>query len=124
MSFDGYVISSKPRLFRPVSTHGPPVLRRPFERQDWLLAYLRSFNLERLTSQGALELHTAAEGLGCFYVIEGSSLGGLTIAREAQRRLAITPESGGRYFFGLGKETKVIWLKVLEDINSIPSTLR
>jgi heme oxygenase len=47
--------------------------------------------------------------LGSMYVVEGSTLGGAIIAREAERRLGLTPEAGCAYFRSYGRETAAMW---------------
>ena len=49
------------------------------------------------------------EGIGCLYVLEGSTLGGLVITKMLQQRLPVTPEQGGRYFAGYGVKTLPNW---------------
>jgi len=47
--------------------------------------------------------------LGSMYVVEGSTLGGTIIAREVERRLGLTPETGCAYFRSYGRETAAMW---------------
>ncbi len=47
--------------------------------------------------------------LGCMYVLEGASLGGQIISRHLRASLGITPESGGRFFYGYGERTGEMW---------------
>jgi len=54
-------------------------------------------------------LATEAEGLGCLYVVEGSTLGGQVITRQLQKNFAITPDTGGAFFAGYGAETGSRW---------------
>jgi len=55
------------------------------------------------------KLATEAEGLGCLYVVEGSTLGGQMITRQLQKSLGLSPESGVAFFHGYGSETGVRW---------------
>ncbi|MBC7786130.1 MAG: biliverdin-producing heme oxygenase [Methylophilaceae bacterium] len=55
------------------------------------------------------ELVTAAQLLGCLYVIEGATLGGQIITKHLSARLDITPESGGSFFAGYGHQTGSHW---------------
>jgi heme oxygenase len=43
------------------------------------------------------------------YVIEGSTLGGAVIAREVERRLGLTAETGCAYFRSYGRDTARMW---------------
>lgn len=54
-------------------------------------------------------LDNTTAGLGCLYVLEGSTLGGQVISRHVQARLGVTPESGGCFFAGYGSETGAMW---------------
>ena len=54
-------------------------------------------------------LRTAIERFGCLYVLEGATLGGRVIGRHVWRRLAITPQTGGRFFHGYGRRTAEMW---------------
>ena len=47
--------------------------------------------------------------LGSMYVVEGSTLGGTIIAREVERKLGLTVESGCAYFRSYGRETAAMW---------------
>lgn len=55
-------------------------------------------------------LDDLAAGLGCLYVLEGSTLGGQVISRHLRQTLGITPETGGRFFQGYGARTGPMWL--------------
>ncbi|MEM1118017.1 MAG: biliverdin-producing heme oxygenase [Bacteroidota bacterium] len=65
-------------------------------------AWLRA-DLDRLGGAGeAPSAHapawSVAEALGVLYVIEGSTLGGRSIARELERSVGVTPEAGGQFY--------------------------
>ncbi|WP_201836331.1 biliverdin-producing heme oxygenase [Microvirga zambiensis] len=47
--------------------------------------------------------------LGSMYVVEGSTLGGAIIAREVERKLGLTAETGCAYFRSYGRETAAMW---------------
>lgn len=51
----------------------------------------------------------AADCFGCLYVLEGSTLGGQLISRHVREALGVTPETGGRYFYGYGDRTGQMW---------------
>lgn len=54
-------------------------------------------------------LHTPAQALGCLYVLEGATLGGLVIGGHVRRTLGLTPDSGARFFHGNGARTVEMW---------------
>jgi len=54
-------------------------------------------------------LATEAEGLGCLYVVEGSTLGGQVIKRQLQKSLGLSAGSGVAFFSGYGAETAARW---------------
>jgi heme oxygenase len=47
--------------------------------------------------------------LGCLYVLEGATLGGQIIAREARGRLGLTPEHGCSFFASYGEHVGTMW---------------
>jgi heme oxygenase len=47
--------------------------------------------------------------LGCLYVLEGATLGGQIIAREARGRLGLTPEHGCSFFASYGEQVGSMW---------------
>ena len=49
------------------------------------------------------------EALGCFYVLEGSTLGGQLILRHLQRHLAEAPAGGFVFFRSYGEEVGPMW---------------
>ena len=56
-----------------------------------------------------MPLPAPAAVLGAMYVLEGSTLGGALIAREAQRRLGLTAQTGCAYFRSYGRDTASMW---------------
>lgn len=56
-----------------------------------------------------LELPDRASALGALYVVEGSILGGVLIAKEVGRRLGLSAEGGAAFFAGHGRETARTW---------------
>jgi heme oxygenase (biliverdin-IX-beta and delta-forming) len=75
-------------------------------------------DLQRLRPQcaGALPLcrtlpplDKVAQRLGCQYVLEGATLGGVLISRHIRENLGVYPESGGRFFHGYGASTAAMW---------------
>ena len=58
-----------------------------------------------------------AAGLGCLYVLEGSTLGGQYILRELEKR-DITPEKGAAFFACYGARTQEMWRSFKEMANA------
>lgn len=54
-------------------------------------------------------LHTPAQAMGCLYVLEGATLGGLVIGGHVRRTLGLTPDAGARFFHGNGARTAEMW---------------
>lgn len=50
-----------------------------------------------------------AHRLGCMYVLEGATLGGQLIAREARARLGLSPEHGCAFFASYGDQVGPMW---------------
>lgn len=84
-------------------------------RALWLRADLRALGLTeadiarlpRCTELPRLE--TRDDGLGCLYVLEGSTLGGQLISRELERRLGIDENSGAGFFRSYGANVGAMW---------------
>lgn len=55
------------------------------------------------------QLESVPDAMGCLYVLEGSTLGGQIIRREAESRLGLNPESGCRFYTGYGNRTGDMW---------------
>lgn len=56
-------------------------------------------------------LNTAAQALGCMYVLEGATLGGQIITRQLKQSLGITPVNGGSFFNSYGDRVGPMWKK-------------
>jgi heme oxygenase len=52
---------------------------------------------------------SADDALGVLYVLEGATLGGTLIARQARMRLGVTPATGGAFFAAYGAATAARW---------------
>ncbi|MFD1886621.1 biliverdin-producing heme oxygenase [Paenibacillus wenxiniae] len=61
-------------------------------------------------------ISTAERLIGCFYVIEGSTLGGQIITKQLMKFLPVEPEAGISYFNGYGPHTRDQWLSFRELI--------
>ncbi len=62
------------------------------------------------------KLETVSEGIGCMYVLEGSTLGGQIISRHLKQSLNITPENGGAFFISYGAELGKRWKQFREMV--------
>jgi heme oxygenase len=66
--------------------------------------------LPRATSLPTLEpLAGPAEALGCFYVVEGATLGGQLILRHLQRHFAGIPAGDFAFFRAYGEQVGPMW---------------
>lgn len=78
----------------------------------WLAADLRDLNIDppRLPVCDDLpNLRCISRGLGCLYVLEGSTLGAQYLSRHIRKTLGFTSEYGGRFFAGYGARTGAMW---------------
>jgi heme oxygenase (biliverdin-IX-beta and delta-forming) len=75
-------------------------------------------DLQRLGPQGTSALplcdtlpplDKVAQRLGCLYVMEGATLGGVLISRHIRENLGVYSECGGRFFHGYGSSTAFMW---------------
>ena len=83
----------------------PSRSRLPALNRD--MACLDIHTVEPITAWPAL--NNFAHAVGTFYVLEGSTLGGMIIAKQLKVRLGIDETNGGAFFFGRGKETATMW---------------
>jgi heme oxygenase len=67
-------------------------------------------------------LRGAAEGWGSLYVMEGSTLGGLVIAK-ALRDAPWAPAAGLAYFHAHGRETAAVWRETCAALEAAGETL-
>jgi len=68
-----------------------------------------------------MPLPSPAAVLGGMYVVEGSTLGGVVIAREVERKLGLDAETGCAYFGSHGRETAMMWNHFKEKLLSASS---
>jgi len=87
------------------SRHKLPLLER-----DLIALGLEPEALAWLPVCGALpDCSDVAAALGCLYVIEGSTLGGQTLAPLVQRHLGLDAERGAAFLAGYGENTLAMW---------------
>jgi len=61
-------------------------------------------------------LQSVSQGIGCMYVLEGSTLGGQIILRHLGQVLGITAENGGAFFASYGAELGRRWTEFRETV--------
>jgi heme oxygenase len=66
---------------------------------------------------GLPNLETIAEGFGCLYVVEGSSLGGQVILRHLRSKLNLDESNGASFFNIYGPQTGEMWKDFGNSIN-------
>lgn len=85
------------------------------DRLAWLgsdLAYLAGRGCVVTTGTNdfpATPIASPADLIGTLYVVEGSALGGLVIARHLQTSLGVDDKAGAKFFNGRGEETGLYW---------------
>ena len=57
-----------------------------------------------------------ADAMGALYVLEGSTMGGVYLAKMLEKQLGIDEMSGLSFFSGYGKETKAMWLTFIDSL--------
>ena len=67
----------------------------------------------------SLDMPSVGAGLGCLYVIEGSTLGGRVIYGHLTKTLGIDMSNGGRFFYGYGPSTMPMWSQFLASLNEV-----
>ena len=56
-------------------------------------------------------LESLDAGIGCLYVLEGSTLGGKLIARQVASRFGLSKKNGSAFFEGYGERTGTMWMQ-------------
>lgn len=82
-----------------------PVLARDLRALGWPAGVLAA--LPRCRDLPPLD--SFARALGCLYVLEGATLGGQLIAREARRSLGLSAERGCAFFLSYGESVGPMW---------------
>ncbi len=62
------------------------------------------------------DISTPEKLLGCFYVIEGSTMGGQMITKKLARVLPVSTEAGLAYFNAYGEESRARWASFREQL--------
>ena len=84
-----------------------PRLKLPWLRQDLHHARIEPASIP--AANASVDITSTAELVGILYTIEGSSLGGEVISQHISRNLGLTPDAGGRFFYGYGKQILPMW---------------
>lgn len=93
-------------------------------KSDWLVDDLRALGEAPPTVTGPSPLvHSLAAGLGCSYVMEGSTLGGAYLERTLAPALDLTPTHGIRYLHAYGTERGARWKAFLASLERAEATL-
>lgn len=100
----------------------PMRLKTPQLEEDLRHLGLKETDLAEVPVCGNLpELDSSSRLLGCFYVMEGSTLGGQLITKELMKRLPLSPGAGISYFAGYGERTREMWKAFREKISRAES---
>ncbi|MEO8402330.1 MAG: biliverdin-producing heme oxygenase [Gammaproteobacteria bacterium] len=67
-------------------------------------------------------LYDCEQVYGYLYVMEGATLGAQVITKMLKTQLQITSDRGGRYFYGYGDMTKVMWNDFCLNLRNISDT--
>lgn len=103
------------RVWEPLAAKALPLAMRPWfeaHRRGQLAAGdLRALRLPAidLESLPRLPMTSPAMAIGSAYVIEGSALGGLVIAKSMADRFGIAAGNGASYFSARGRSTAAVW---------------
>jgi heme oxygenase len=68
--------------------------------------------------QSLPQLKNVAEALGCLYVLEGATLGGQVLSRQAKNALGITPLYAGRFFSSYGPQVGAMWKRFSQSADA------
>lgn len=63
-----------------------------------------------------LPLWSPSQGMGCFYVLEGATLGGQIISRNIALRLGLSIETGAAFFASYGSNVGMMWRGTLDAL--------
>jgi heme oxygenase len=92
-----------------------PEFFRKRRKVDFLRADLHELGMDRggidrlALCDPTVTMQTPADAWGSMYVVEGSTLGGIIIARNVERRLGLNRRKGYRYFCCYGTDIRPMW---------------
>lgn len=83
----------------------------PRRKLPWLLEDLAYFGVSPLAAlpPSVPRIDSWGSLAGVLYAIEGSTLGGQVISRSLHSHLGVEKHTGGRFFFGYGDQTRLMW---------------
>ena len=97
--------------------------KTPWLRQDLRYLGLSEAELRGIAPCDAVpELGSLGRAFGALYVLEGSTLGGRLIAQTLEKRLGLTPASGGSFFQAYGELLQPRWLSFRERLTAAATT--
>jgi heme oxygenase (biliverdin-IX-beta and delta-forming) len=71
-------------------------------------------NLEDVQKPKLPEIISWEHAVGCFYVMEGSALGGRVIYKNINKNLNLSNVNGASFFYGYGEDTGLMWKKFVD----------
>lgn len=91
-------------------------------RARWLAEDLAALGVPRsIPVKPLARIATIEEGLGCLYVLEGSSLGQQILLRKALRLPDVSVARCTRFLHGHGSSTRAMWDYFVDVLNTYPS---
>ena len=89
-------------------------------RAHWLAEDIRHLGREPGAPRTlARSIDSMEEAIGALYVLEGSTLGGQVILRQAIRLPGISPTRGARFFWGHAEKTSSLWMAFIDVLNLV-----
>lgn len=111
--FYGFYKPVEDRIFSDDSPLAKWLTLSPRKKVAWLEADLKVLGHQSVAQlplcRSLPPLERLADYFGCMYVLEGATLGGVLISRHVQKKLGVTPLSGGQFFNGYGIRTGSMW---------------
>jgi heme oxygenase len=68
-------------------------------------------------------IYNKAQAMGAYYVLEGSTLGGVFLSKMIAENTGCTPVAGLSFFYGYGKESKQRWQLFTTAVNEAVLTV-
>jgi len=111
----GYVQPFEAQAFEQLRAQLPDIAER--RKAHLLEADLRILGLSEAQIEtlpkAAIELDTQAQRMGAMYVMEGSTLGGMVIAKHIHKTLGLDPQNGASFFQPYGQTLSARWKSFL-----------
>lgn len=118
------------RRFEDVARLGAEIFEVGFNvdaraRSPWLELDLKALGVDQATIfsfplwSSPISLTGKGSLLGAFYVVEGSTLGGIQIARALEGRIGGELGAGRRFFLGRGARHGAMWGEFLEELETL-----